>query len=195
MTPRFFASADELRAWFHEHHGRLDEQWIGYYKKATGIPSIDWPESVDVALCFGWIDGLRKRHDEHSYKVRFTPRRAGSRWSARNLARMESLIAAGLAEEAGLAAYRARDPEPPDNETAATELPEDVLSRIREVPAAWQYFTGIRPSYRKQVAAWITSARKEETRKRRLETLIESCAQGLPIPPLRWLGDPRRRSR
>lgn len=194
-TPIFFPTSEKFRAWLREHHALLDEQWIGYFRKGTGIPSIDWPESVDVALCFGWIDGLRKRHDELSYKVRFTPRRPGSRWSARNVARMEALIEAGLAEEAGLAAYRVRKPEPPRARTAPTELPENYLDRIRAVPEAWQYFQDVRPSYRKQVAAWVTSARKEETRLRRLATLVESCAKGAPVPPLRWLGDPRRRSR
>ena len=194
MTPRFFASAAELRAWFREHHDRLDDQWVGYFKKGTGIPSIDWPESVDVALCFGWIDGIRKRHDESSYKVRFTPRRPGSRWSARNVGRMESLIAAGLAEESGLAAFRSRNTEAPDSKPAATDLPEEYLARVRAVPQAWEYFQRARRSYQRQVAAWITSAKREETRLRRLGTLVESCTRSEPVPPLRWLGDPRRKS-
>ncbi len=195
MQPRFFANVDDLRDWFRQYHRQLDEQWIGYYRKATGIPSIDWPQSVDVALCFGWIDGLRKRHDEHSYMVRFTPRRPASHWSARNVARMEALIAEGLAEDAGVVAYRARPPVDPDTQPSATELPADHLARIREAPDAWRYFQNTRPSYRRQVAAWIMSARKEETRLRRLETLLESCRQEVAVPPLRWLGDPRRRSR
>ena len=101
----------DLRAWFEAHHDSADELWVGYYKKATGIASIDWPESVDEALCFGWIDGIRKSIDEKSYRIRFTPRRKGSHWSARNLGRMKHLIEAGLVTEAGMAAYRARDPE------------------------------------------------------------------------------------
>ncbi len=195
MQPRFFPNADELREWFREHHGRLDEQWIGYFRKGTGVPSVDWPESVDVALCFGWIDGIRKRHDERTYKVRFTPRRPSSHWSSRNIARMEALIAEGLAEEAGVAVYRSRHRKVPESDTAATELPEDSLARIREVPDAWRYFQETRPSYRRQVARWVTGARRPETRRRRLATLIESCGQGVAVPPLRWLGDPRRRSR
>ena len=105
MPLRFFANAEELRDWFRGHHDKLDEQWIGFYKKHTGIPSIDWAQSVDVALCFGWIDGLRKSLGATSYKIRFTPRRAGSRWSRRNLSRMEALMAEGLVEEAGLAVF------------------------------------------------------------------------------------------
>lgn len=102
---RFFASAAELRAWYDGNHHRFDELWVGYYKKGTGLPSVTMPESVDAALCFGWIDGLKRSVDERRYKVRFTPRRARSRWSARNLARMEALIEAGLVADAGLAAY------------------------------------------------------------------------------------------
>ena len=107
MPLRFFADADELKDWFRDHHDKLDEQWIGFYKKHTGIPSIDWAQSVDVALCFGWIDGLRKSLGATSYKIRFTPRREGSRWSKRNLSRMEALMAEGLVEEAGLAVFQA----------------------------------------------------------------------------------------
>ena len=194
MPLRFFASARDLRDWFREHHDKLDEQWIGYFKKDTGIPSIDWPQSVDVALCFGWIDGIRKRHDERSYKIRFTPRRPGSRWSARNLARMEALVADGLVEETGLAAFTSRTTEAPENETAATTLPAALESRVRANPDAWRYYQAARPSYRKQAATWVTSAKKEDTRLGRLELLIESCAVGVPVPPLRWSDKAKRAS-
>lgn len=192
MPLRFFASVRDLRGWFREHHDKLDEQWIGYFKKDTGIPSIDWPQSVDVALCFGWIDGIRKRHDERSYKIRFTPRRSRSRWSARNLARMEALVADGLVEEAGLAAFRSRTTASPENETAATTLPPALESRVRANPEAWRYYQAARPSFRKQAATWVTSARKEKTRLGRLELLIESCAVGVPVPPLRWSDKAKR---
>ena len=101
----FFPTAADLRAWYESNHDRFDELWVGYYKKGTGLASVTMPESVDAALCFGWIDGLKRSVDERRYKVRFTPRRARSRWSARNLARMEALIDAGLVADAGLAAY------------------------------------------------------------------------------------------
>ena len=106
----FFPTPAHFRAWLAEHHDQRDELWVGYYKKATGLPSITWPESVDEALCFGWIDGIRKSLDDKSYKIRFTPRRPGSHWSARNLGRMKHLIAEGLVTEPGMAAYRKRNP-------------------------------------------------------------------------------------
>ena len=186
MPLRFFANAEELRDWFRDHHDKLDEQWIGFYKKHTGIPSIDWAQSVDAALCFGWIDGLRKSLGATSYKIRFTPRRAGSRWSKRNLSRMEALMAEGLVEEVGLAVFQARDTSLPDYQTAAMALPASLEKRIRARPKAWGFFRATRLSYRKGASAWIISAKKEETRLRRLDQLIECCERGEPVPPLRW---------
>ena len=185
---RFFPAPDDLRAWFEENHDRCDEVWVGYYKKATGLPSVTWPESVDEALCFGWIDGIRKSIDEKSYKIRFTPRRRGSHWSARNLGRMEHLIAEGRVTEAGLSAYRKRDPG--NQKKAAYEqrdvtLPPEYERRFRAEPEAWSYFQGARPSYRKQVTWWVVSAKREETRLRRLGILIESSARGDVIPAMR----------
>ena len=166
-------------------HARLAEQWVGYYKKNSGIASITWPESVNVALCFGWIDGIRKAIDDKSYKVRFTPRRPGSSWSARNLAAMQALIEAGLAERPGLEAFEARR-----TETAApahrTELSAEFESKIKAHPDAWRYFQAMRPSLRKHSVAWVESAKKDETRQRRLAVLIASCADARPVPPLRW---------
>ena len=186
--PVFFPTPADLRAWFEAHHDSADELWVGYYKKATGIASIDWPESVDEALCFGWIDGIRKSIDEKSYRIRFTPRRKGSHWSARNLGRMKHLIEAGLVTEAGMAAYRARDPE--NEKRAAYEqgevsLPAEYQRQLKAVPEAWRYWEEERPSYRKQVTWWVVSAKREETRERRLKILIESCAQGEMIPAMR----------
>ncbi len=109
-APRFFAASADLRAWFEENHDKATELWVGFYKKGTGLPGVTWPESVDAALCFGWIDGLKRSVDEKSYMLRFTPRRRRSNWSARNLARMKHLIAEGLVAEAGLAAYERREP-------------------------------------------------------------------------------------
>lgn len=189
MSPRFFANPQELRAWFRENHDRAQELWVGYYKKASGIPSIDWPQSVDAALCFGWIDGIRKRHSDNSYKVRFTPRRPNSNWSARNVARMQALIAEGLVEQAGLSAFKKRDPRTEASaarERRQAKLPSAYELRIKADRKAWQYLQSARPSYRKQVAFWILSAKKEETRIRRLEVLIASSRRGEPIPPLRW---------
>ena len=111
MSILFFATPDDFRRWLADHHDSEDELWVGYYKKATGKPSITWPESVDEALCFGWIDGVRKSVDEEAYKIRFTPRRRGSNWSRINLERVSALIDQGRMTPAGLAAYEARDPE------------------------------------------------------------------------------------
>ncbi len=188
-SPRFFATPADLRSWLARNHDRSDELWVGYYKKATGLASITWPESVDEALCFGWIDGIRKAHDEQSYKIRFTPRRKGSHWSARNLGRMEHLMAEGLVAEAGLAAFRARDPEKEKRasyEQKTVDLPPEYEQRLRAEPDAWDYFRNARPSYRKQVTWWVVSAKREETRLRRLGILIESSARGEVIPPMRW---------
>ncbi len=190
MPLRFFANAEELRDWFRDHHDKLDEQWIGFYKKHTGIPSIDWVQSVDVALCFGWIDGLRKSLGATSYKIRFTPRRAGSHWSKRNLSRMEALTAEGLVEESGLAVFQARDTSLPDDQTAARGLPASLEKRIRARPKAWGFFRATPLAYRKGASAWINRAKKEETRLRRLDQLIECCERGEPVPPLRWGGRP-----
>lgn len=188
-NPRFFATPAEMRTWLEVHHETADEQWVGYRKKGSGLPSVTWPESVDAALCFGWIDGIRKSVDDTSYKIRFTPRRPGSHWSARNLARMEELSSAGLVAEAGLAAYRARDAanqRRASYEQEAVALPAEYERRIRAHPEAWRWLRSARPSYRRQVAWWIVSAKREDTRLRRLAVLIESCAQGQVVPAMRW---------
>ena len=186
VKPVFFADSDELRTWFRAHHDRLREQWIGFYKKDSGLASVDWSQSVDVALCFGWIDGLRKKLDGQSYMIRFTPRRQRSHWSARNVSRMEALLAQGLVEEAGLAAYRSRGPRPPASETAATRLPPKYEDRLRAAPSAWSFYQASSVSYRKIASMWVTSAAKEETRLKRLDSLIRCCASGVSVPPLRW---------
>ena len=188
-SPRFFPTPADLRAWFAENHDKADEQWVGYYKKGSGLPSITWPESVDAALCFGWIDGIRKSIDDKSYKIRFTPRRRSSHWSARNLGRMEHLIAEGLVAEAGMAAYRKREPgkeKRASYEQGAVALPAEYEREIQAVPGAWSYFQRARPSYRRQVTWWVVSAKREETRLRRLGILIKSCARGEVIPAMRW---------
>ena len=185
----FFPTPAQFRAWFAEHHNKRDELWVGYYKKATGLPSITWPESVDEALCFGWIDGIRKSVDAQSYKIRFTPRRPGSHWSARNLGRMKHLIAEGLVTEAGMAAYRKRKParqKQAAHEQKSVALPPEYEGQLRVNADAWDYFQRARPSYRKQVTWWVISAKREETRLRRLRILIESSAKGEVIPPMRW---------
>ena len=187
--PLFFETPTGFRAWLEEHHDAVDVQWVGYYKKASGVPSITWPESVDEALCYGWIDGLRRSIDDRRYMIRFTPRRPGSHWSARNLSRMEELLAKGRVTESGRRIFEARDrrkEQLASYEQDAVELPASYLDRIRTDPDAWTYFQAAPPSYRKQVSWWIVSAKRETTRERRLGILIEASAAGEVIPPLRW---------
>lgn len=188
MDPTFFPTPDDFRRWLAAHHASEGELWVGYYKKATGRPSMTWPESVDEALCFGWIDGIRKSVDEEAYKIRFTPRRPSSHWSRVNLERVAALIEEGRMTPAGLAAWEAADPERSarysyERETA--KLSRAQLARLRANQSAWAFWKAQPPGYRKQVAAWVTGAKREETRERRLATLVEDCANGLRIKPLR----------
>ena len=186
----FFKTPHEFRLWLQKNHEITTVQWVGFYKKTTKIPSITWPESVDQALCFGWIDGLRKSIDTKSYAIRFTPRRPNSHWSAVNYARIAALENLKLVMPAGLAAYRKSNPE--NSRLAAYEqskeitLSEKYQEMFQQNPKAWQDFTGRAPSYKKQCIWWIMSAKREETQERRLVILINSCQQGQKIPPLRW---------
>ena len=182
-SPLFFASPEEFREWLRANHKTATELWVGYHRIASGRPSLTWEESVDVALCFGWIDGLRRRVDGSRYTIRFTPRRPGSNWSARNNGRMRTLLAAGLVEPDGLAAFRARPKNPPP--TLSEDLAEEVRRRIRRDPAIERAFQSLAPWIRRQSVAWVASAKREETRERRLQVLLDSCAAGEPIPPLR----------
>lgn len=178
---RYFTSSLEFRTWLAQNHMTATELWVGFYMKHTGRPSMTWPESVDEALCAGWIDGIRKNVDERRYVIRFTPRRRSSIWSAVNIKRANELIAHGLMLEAGLRAFEARS----DHKSAiyayerknarlhATH--EKALRRNRE---AWAFFRAQPPSYLKVVTWWIVSAKKEETRLKRLAKLIEYSAAG-----------------
>ncbi len=187
-SPVFFATPEEFRAWLEENHATARELWVGYTKKGAGRPSITWPESVDEALCYGWIDGIRRSVDDTSYMNRFTPRRPGSNWSAVNIARVAELTAQGRMRPAGLAAFdRRRD------ETTAVDsyeqrhqaaLEEAEEQQLRANPAAWQFFQARPPSYRQAAIRWVISAKKAETRQSRLARLIEDSAQGRTVPPL-----------
>jgi uncharacterized protein YdeI (YjbR/CyaY-like superfamily) len=187
-SPTFFRSAADFRRWLAGHHDARDELWVGYWKKASGRPSMTWPESVDEALCFGWIDGIRKSIDDEAYMIRFTPRRPGSVWSRVNLERVAALDAAGRMTPAGAAVYEARDPkkagvysfEREDARLAPAQ--ERAFKRNRE---AWAFWTAQPPGYRKLATHWVASAKREETRAGRLARLIEDSAQGLRIKELR----------
>lgn len=189
MSARFFATAQEFGAWLAEHHTSAPELIVGFYKKGSGKPSLTWPESVAEALCVGWIDGVRRSLDEESYQIRFTPRRAGSIWSSVNIALAESLIAAGRMQPAGLAAYAARQENKSgiySHEQREAEMPEPYASRLREHAVAWAFFERQAASYKKAVHWWILSAKKEETRAKRLAELIADCEAGRRIPAFTW---------
>jgi uncharacterized protein YdeI (YjbR/CyaY-like superfamily) len=188
IKPAFFASPAGFRAWLEEHHDKSQELWVGYFKKATGKPSITWPESVDEALCFGWIDGLRKRVDEASYMIRFTPRKATSIWSAVNIKRVEELTAQERMHPAGLKAFEHRTAEKSGTyayeQREAAKLDTAQEQQFRANPPAWAFFQAQAAWYRNAATWWVISAKKEATRQKRLATLIEDSAQGRTIGPL-----------
>ena len=188
MQPVFFPTAADFRAWLEEHHAAEPELVVGFYKVGSGKASITWPESVDEALCFGWIDGVRKRIDDASYRIRFSPRRPGSVWSAVNIASAERLIAAGRMTPAGLKAFEARKENKSgiySYEQRRAELEEPYNTLLQQNEAAWSYFQSQPPSYRKGVSWFILSAKQEATRLKRLEKLIEYSARGEKLPEFR----------
>lgn len=181
MKPVFFGSPESFRAWLEEHHDKKPELWIGIYKKSSGRPSITWPEAVDVALCFGWIDGVRKSLGSHSYVIRFTPRKPRSTWSAVNIRRVAELQAAGLMQTAGRKAFESRSEARSViysyERKKAAELPVAFEKKFRAREQAWAFFQRQPPSYRRTCIHWIISAKKEETRLKRLVTLIEDSTR------------------
>jgi uncharacterized protein YdeI (YjbR/CyaY-like superfamily) len=188
QQPTFFATPDELRAWLAEHHEARDELWVGFHKKATGRSSVTWPQAVDQALCFGWIDGVRKSLGDESYKIRFTPRKSRSTWSAINVRRYGELLAEGLVAPAGVAAFERRAEDRTaiysyENRDKAV-FEDEQEARFRADAAAWEWFQAQPPSYRRTATYWVVSAKRPETRERRLTRLIEDSAAGRTIPPL-----------
>jgi len=188
VKPTFFATPAEFRAWFERHHATSRELLVGFYKRGSGKPSITWPESVDQALCFGWIDGVRRSIDETSYTIRFTPRKASSNWSTINVNRVKELTASGLMRPAGLEAFRRRSEKKSGvysyEQRAAAKLSRADQGRLKANKKAWAFFQDQPPWYRRTAAYWIISAKKEETRQKRLETLIADSASGRTIGPL-----------
>lgn len=181
-APKFFPSAQAFRGWLEANAGRAEELWVGYHKVATGKPSMSWSESVDEALCFGWIDGVRKRIDEASYQIRFTPRRSASIWSAINIAKVEKLQAEGRMTPAGLAAFESRTEAKSVvysyEQQSPAELSTLELREFKRNKSAWHFFESSPPSHKKVVLHWVCSARKPETRQRRFGKLLEACAAG-----------------
>lgn len=181
VNPKLFPTPSAFRKWLAANHAKSKELWVGFYKKDSGKASITWPESVDEALCFGWIDGVRKSIDEESYQIRFSPRKPTSIWSAVNNRNVQRLLKEKRMQPAGLKAYEARK----ENrsgvyayEQRSAELVEPYAARLKNNKAAWQFFQSQPPSYRKTINWWIVSAKQEETRLKRLEKLIEACVNG-----------------
>jgi uncharacterized protein YdeI (YjbR/CyaY-like superfamily) len=178
--PVFFESAEALRLWFARHAATETELVVGYLKRETGAPSVTWPESVDEALCVGWIDGVRKRIDGRRYQIRFTPRKPRSHWSLVNLRRVAALRKAGRMRPAGLAAHTARDKTRIRRGSYEQSKPPKLRPRdlkvLRAHAAAWQYYRTLPPGYLRMVSWWIVSAKKPETRARRLERFVAMCA-------------------
>jgi uncharacterized protein YdeI (YjbR/CyaY-like superfamily) len=176
----FFRTSEDFRKWLEKNHATATELWVGFYKKSSGKPSITWSESVDEALCFGWIDGIRKRVDETSYQIRFTPRRRGSIWSAINIKRARELKKQKRIRAAGLKAFAARSETKSgvySYEQRPTELPVGCARFLKRNKAAWDFFQTQPPSYRKMITWWIVSAKKEETRSKRIVKLIAASAK------------------
>jgi len=181
MSPKFFKTPAAFRKWLAANHAKSKELWVGYYKKDTGKASITWPESVDEALCFGWIDGIRKKFDDESYMIRFTPRKPESIWSAVNIRNAGRLVQEKRMMPAGLKAYAHRKEFRSgiySYEQRPAELVEPYATRFKKNKAAWKFFEAQPPYYRKMMTWFIVSAKTEETRMKRLDRLIEASAKG-----------------
>jgi uncharacterized protein YdeI (YjbR/CyaY-like superfamily) len=184
MTIRFFESSSDFRNWLEANHASVRELWVGFYKNSSARASITWPESVDQALCFGWIDGIRKRIDEISYKIRFSPRKPTSVWSTVNVKRVLALSDEGLMHPPGLAAFAKRKENKSgiySYEQMMDTVPEPYAQKLKANKIALDFFQAQVPSYRKAAGWWVVSAKKEETRQKRLDQLIDDSAHGRMI--------------
>ena len=181
----FFTSKDEFSTWI-ETHGDHSEIWVGYFKKSTGHASLTWSDTVDVALMHGWIDGIRKTIDAQRYKIRFTPRKPNSIWSAVNVDKVNALIADGLMRPAGLALFNNRsDQAGYTAQDRNIPLSPAFEAEIMANAPAWAFLTALAPSYRRDSIWWVMSAKREDTRRKRFDILVASSAEGLKIPSLR----------
>lgn len=185
MTPRFFRTLQALHSWFAKHHASSRELWIGYYKKASGKGGVVYQEALDEALCWGWIDGQIKSIDEDTYMQRWTPRKPTSNWSNVNVKKVQALIAAGRMQPAGIAAFERRTPERTgiySFEKAPPKFSPAFLKRFKAEPKAWAFFEAQPPGYRRTVTAYVMTAKREETRERRLAHVISHSARQQRIP-------------
>lgn len=189
MQPKFFKTAAAWRAWLAKNHDKASEISVGFRKRKTGLPSITYQEALDGALCYGWIDGVRNSIDETSYRIRFTPRKKGSIWSAVNIARIAELTRLGLMQPAGRSVFEGRDPTKAkrySHEQQDHQFSTLYEKRFRANRKAWNYFQSQPPSYRKPAGWWVMSAKREETRERRLAILIADSAADRRIAAFTW---------
>lgn len=190
MAPKFFKTPKAFRKWLETNHEKKNELWVGYYKKDTGKASITWPESVEQALCFGWIDGIRKKCDEESYMIRFTPRRKGSIWSATNIRFVEKLTKEGLMQPAGIEAYKNKKEDKSsiysfEQKKEDIKLPPAFEKEFKKNKKAWKTFQAMAPYYQRSAIWWVISAKREDTQKKRLKILISDSEAGVKVKPLR----------
>ncbi|UVI29575.1 YdeI/OmpD-associated family protein [Paenibacillus spongiae] len=194
VHPIFFANPAEFREWLEKHHQEADDCWVGYYKKGTGRPSMTWPESVDEALCLGWIDGIRKGIDAYSYTIRFTSRKPSSIWSAVNIQRVAELEAEGRMRPEGMRAFEQRKAEKSaiysHEQKNDVQLSDSEEEQFRANEKAWRFFQSMPASYRKAAIWLIVSAKREETRRKRLAELIEDSANERKIKSQTWSKKP-----
>jgi uncharacterized protein YdeI (YjbR/CyaY-like superfamily) len=181
-TPAFFKDATSLRAWFAEHSATASELVVGFVKIHTGKATLTWPQAVDEALCFGWIDGVRTSIDENHYKIRFSPRKPNSKWSAVNIKRVLALGAEGRTTKAGLAAFALRtEANSRTGSYEQEEFPELSAAEVAEFKknkSAWVFYEKLPPSYRRKVNWLIISAKQTATRTKRFTALVAACAAG-----------------
>jgi uncharacterized protein YdeI (YjbR/CyaY-like superfamily) len=188
VTPTYFPTEVDFRRWLEANHESAPELLVGFWKKGSGKPSIDWPKARDQALCFGWIDGHRKSLGEDAYTIRFTPRRKGSIWSTVNVERFEALKAAGLMTPAGERAYEENKHKTGvySYEKPLASLTAEEEQLFRKNKAAWADWEKRPPGYRKTVLGWITSAKRPETRAKRLTDVIAVSAEVRRLPQYDW---------
>ncbi len=188
----FFGTQAELHDWFGKFHDNLQELWIGFHKKNSKRKTVTYSEALDEALCFGWIDGIRKTYDENSYTIRFTPRRAGSNWSKVNIAKAEELIASNQMHSSGLKVFNERKNKSAGRysyEERSRELDKDFIKKFSMNKKAWDFFQAQAPYYKRVVSWWVMSAKREETRLKRLTVLIDSSEKGQKIPAMQRPGE------
>jgi uncharacterized protein YdeI (YjbR/CyaY-like superfamily) len=186
--PTFFPTPADFRTWLEAHHDKLREQFVTFYKKGSGKPSITWPESVQVALCFGWIDGVRKSIDETSYTIRFTPRKPTSNWSSININLVRDLTKKGLMRPAGLKAFAARSAKKSGiysyEQRKSAQFTREQEKQFRSSKPAWEFFRSQAPWYQRVTTYWVISAKKEETKLKRLSVLIDHSRNRRTLPRL-----------